>query len=61
MVSCCCSGLAVSEGSVAGPSTVIENSRFLRGCLEGRIEGEAERGLLMGMNNLTTKNNNLAG
>jgi hypothetical protein len=25
------------------------------------IEGKAERGLLMGMNNLTTKKNNLAG
>jgi hypothetical protein len=43
----------VSKGSVAGPSVVIENSRLLRGCLEGYIEGEAERRLLMIMSNLT--------
>jgi hypothetical protein len=58
MVSCCYRGLPVSKGSVAEPSTVIENSRLLRGCLEGRIEGKAERGLFMVVSNLTIREKN---
>lgn len=46
----------ILEGSAAGSSAAVEKPlKSLKGSSEGSIEGGAERGLLMGIGNLTTK------